>query len=287
MGVKKNQWGTGLKISFCFLLSFGLIVLLNRIQYYQRHGFEAPKPQTYNGYRVGNLGGMPVNIKANLIQPIVEYDGDPSVWTGEPRNRVARTYESKINSFGFEMRYTDGAMMTWREREADIKNNYPLYNHPWVDVVISSGESYPRSGDGFLDRVTKRMTGENNYQGYEKLPQKEYGLEVYAWSGIDPKTKLPRRQNRDAKDLFIYRNVQGKVLAYITCSNVVLASVSCIHTFSMEEAHLKIKVSVLYNRRFLLPEWRKIQEKVSEVILSFRASQSVAAELVLPNKDQF
>ena len=106
---------------------------------------------------IGNLGGVPVDLPKNLVH-LVEYDGDPA-W-GEKRegSKPTRSYDSKINSFGFDMRYTDNTILDKSNKSLkhayDEEKNLP--NSPWVSVNVTSGNRYygaggiHRMGDGTI-----------------------------------------------------------------------------------------------------------------------------------------
>ncbi len=58
---------------------------------------------------IGDLGGVPVDLPKNLVH-LVEYDGDPAWGKKREGPKPARSYDSKINSFGFDVRYTDNTI---------------------------------------------------------------------------------------------------------------------------------------------------------------------------------
>lgn len=64
---------------------------------------------TQEGIIIGDLGGVPVEMQRDSVR-LVEYNGDPD-WGESFEGAVPeRTYDSKISSFGFDVRYTDGAL---------------------------------------------------------------------------------------------------------------------------------------------------------------------------------
>lgn len=219
---------------------------------------------------VADLGGVPVSIPKHFAD-YVEYDGDPGFGEKRKEPKPKRTQQSKLSSFGFYVRHPDMVGLSTPELRQEKKEEN-IYTTMWLSVGISSSNNYP--GDGFLDRRTRAAVDIPNevlkYRNYEKLPDEQYGLTVYAASGVDPKTNKPYRQDDDAKDVFIYRNADGKVITYIDCSNRQIKSVRCEHTVSLEPA-IKAKVYINY-RRELLPEWQKIQESVTQLIYSFKTT---------------
>lgn len=226
---------------------------------------------------IGDLGGVKVRIPAHFAN-YVEYDGDPGF--GEKRQGPVprRTFESKLMSFGFEVRFPDMAGRTSPELWQDYKSKLPRESQ-WMHVGFNTGSIYP--GDGFLDRYTDRTinfkAGERfsglEYEEYEKLPQLEFGLTVYAPPGIDRKTGKPLREHKSAKDLYVLRDARGRVLTVIQCDNR-WTNPDCSHDFSMEPT-MKAAISVRY-RRGLLPHWKEIQTNVSQLIAGFAVNADSA-----------
>ncbi|BFM04028.1 hypothetical protein Psyaliredsea_26750 [Psychrobacter alimentarius] len=59
---------------------------------------------------IGDLGGVPVDLPKNFVH-LVEYDGDPAWGKKREGPQPTRSYDSKINSFGFDVRYTDNTIL--------------------------------------------------------------------------------------------------------------------------------------------------------------------------------
>ncbi len=226
---------------------------------------------------VGDLGGMKVTIPRHMAE-YVEYDGDPT-W-GEKRKGPppVRTHESRLKSFGFDVRYPDMAGLSSSEMRQDKKTR-SLHETTWIGVGIGSGENYP--GDGFMDRWARATleTAERKhwFNNYEKLPQPEYGMEVWVVKGIDPQTGRAYREHQSAKDIFIHRGENGSVRTRISCSNRPYPSGQpCSHAWSLEQEGVHAEVYVRY-RRGLLPHSQDIQRKVTQVILGFKATDELPA----------
>ena len=220
---------------------------------------------------LADLGGMPVKIPSYFAD-YVEYNGEPG-WGDERIGPVpARTQASKIVSFGYDTRFTDMAGLSSPELIAN-KRSFSIYNTMWIRVGIRTGEIFP--GTGFLDRraaalVINSPDTDAGIQNYEKLPAKEYGLTAYAPLGINSKTKQPNRTHPLAEDVFVHRGKDGKVDAYIDCSNRPHHGAPCQQSFTLEP-YANAKVSVLY-RRGMLPHWQEIQRKVTAQIVGFNVS---------------
>lgn len=219
-----------------------------------------------NTHIIGDLGGTPVSIPKNLVR-LVEYNGDPD-W-GETRkgDEPVRTYQSKINSFGFDIRYTDGVFSS-QSNEYNQQKNLP--NSPWISVGINAGNRY--YGAYGIQRRAQGTISPNYevepYHKYEKLPELQYGLEVYASPGIDPKTNQPWRKNLYAEDVFIKRNNKGEIVTYIKCSNRDVPHPPCTHYFDLEP-NMKLDVYVSYSRH-VLADWQKIEEIVKSTIVGLK-----------------
>jgi hypothetical protein len=231
---------------------------------------------------IGDLGGVKVRIPAHFAN-YVEYDGDPGF--GEKRQGSApqRNFESKLMSFGFEVRFPDMAGRTSPELWKDHKRKWQPDSY-WMSAGVTTGQHY--YGDGYLDKfinATLKFKADERFPSlkfdeYEKLPKPEFGLTAYASPGIDPKTKKPWREDQDAKDLFVLRDAGGRVVTAIACANRS-RNPTCQHDFSMEPT-MKAAITVRY-RRGMLPQWKEIQTNVSQLIESF-ALKAEPAQPVQP-----
>lgn len=220
---------------------------------------------------VGDLGGVPVDLPKNIVS-LVEYDGDPAWGKKREGSKPTRSYDSKINSFGFDMRYTDNTIFD--ESNKSLKRAYKkeqyLSNDPWVSVSVSSGDRY--HGVGAIHRIGDGTLNPSKEAGlvheYEQLDNEQFGLEVYAPPGIDPKTDSPYRENRYAEDVFIQRDETGQITTYIKCSNRDVPRPPCSHQFDLEP-QMGLYVNVQYSRHNLA-DWQQIEQVVRQQILNFR-----------------
>lgn len=268
------KWGLGLVLGLVLVASLGAWLLLANVW---MGGFQPPEMAAarYNSKDVeGNLGGLPVRLPRNAVE-FVEFDGDPG-WSGKRQGALPeRTLNSKLASFGFDVRYPDMAMVTSYALESE-KKNQSIYRTMWLRVGVTSGEIYPK--DGFLDRrfaclVYPRPTycGSSTpwwRDDYEKLSKPEHGLTAYALKGVEPQSGLPARNGVNTKDVFVAKDAQGRVRTYIDCDNVQHEAAPCGHDFSMEYDGMHALVYLKY-RRGMLPHWQDIQNKVTQVMLGF------------------
>lgn len=226
--------------------------------------------KTHSTVTIGDLGGVPVNLP-NHIVGLVEYDGDPS-W-GEKRvgDIPERTYQSKINSFGFDIRYTDGQLLD--KNNENLKKQYDVEklkpDNPWILVGINSSKRY--YGKGSIHRLGEaevHSKTKSPVYTYTKLADKQYGLEVYAPPGVDPKTNTAWRENQYASDIFIQRNKNGEVVIFIKCSNRQVRRPPCTQYFDLEP-HMHLDVYAVYSR-WDLEHWQQIQSQITQAILGFK-----------------
>jgi hypothetical protein len=220
---------------------------------------------------IGDLGGVPVDLPKNLVH-LVEYDGDPAWGKKREGPKPTRSYDSKINSFGIDVRYTDNTILDKSNKSlkrAYDKEQY-LPNDPWVSVNVSSGDRY--YGAGAIHRIGDGTLNPSKEAGpvhqYEQLDSDQYGLEVYAPPGIDPKTDRPYREDRYAKDVFIQRDKMGQIVTYIECSNRDVPRPPCSHRFDLEP-QMALHINVQYSRHNLT-DWQHIEQVVRQQVLNFR-----------------
>ena len=217
----------------------------------------------------GDLGGVLVEIPSHMAE-YLEYDGDPG-WKGGENNHAPRTSESKIRTFGVDVLYPE--MMG--KSSIELRKNFSsrIYEATnWIYIVVVSGEGY--SGDGSINKLATASLarkldpdGEFFWNRYEKLSQKQFGLEVYVPNGVDPKTGTSYRNGEHAKDIFVARNLNGEAVSYISCNHEEAALARCTHRFNMApymSAHLAV-----HYRRGLLSEWSFIQDRVYDLFAGF------------------
>ncbi|MCL2644149.1 MAG: hypothetical protein FWD51_01660 [Betaproteobacteria bacterium] len=232
---------------------------------------------------IGDLGGMKVRIPRHYAE-YVEYDGDPGFGEKRKGPRPERTFDSRLKSFGISVRFPDMKGL----ENAQIREEYrrqPLQEKMWIRISINAGEIYP--GDGFLDRRTNSVLfnayspeskddwrhGHWNY-AYERMPEDEYGLEVWHLTSIDPYTGKPAIESYYTKDIYIHRDPSGNVDAHIRCGRTYVPGgvASCVMGMNLAP-----KAQVVVNVRFrrgLLPEWKEMQQSVRDLLLSFEVNPS-------------
>ncbi|WCM96765.1 hypothetical protein M5C96_20470 [Acidovorax sp. GBBC 1281] len=221
-----------------------------------------------------NLGGVPVAIPPYFAE-YVEYDGDPGWGENRKGPKPVRTPDSKIRSFGFDVRYPDMVGKSTPELWDDYRKRR-LATDQWIRVGLSSGEDYKNAGG--INRMAQGVQNRSSesdakhwWNIYEKLKEDEHGLEVYAHPGMNTETGKFHREHENAKDIFFKKNNEDQVTTYISCSNREIPSAPCTHHFELDpEMHASVTVSY---RRGLLPEWQQIQEKVKKTVLGFAVNE--------------
>lgn len=224
-----------------------------------------------NGPVIGDLGGVPVSIPRPYAN-LVEYDGDPNFMEKRKGPPPRRTFQSRLRSFAFEIRYPDMAALT--DETAKQKKLENSYTTMWLRVGLSSGSDY--GSPEVLERhISRKINLKQTFPPYryEKLPDPAFGLTVYAPVGFDEATRhSPSGGDYNDKNVYFHRNQDGKADAYIECSNAVHAGASCRLKFNLAPV-MRANVSVSF-RKGLLPHWQEIQSSVTQVILGFRAEPS-------------
>jgi len=109
---------------------------------------------------------------------------------------------------------------------------------------------------------------------YEKLPTKQFDLDVYTPAGVDKSLRDYRhgvgyKSSSNDKDMFVHYDADGKVDVFIECSNRHHDAAPCSQYFFLAPS-LKVKFSVSY-RRGLLPEWKHIQKSTKKLLYEFEA----------------
>lgn len=229
---------------------------------------------------IGDLGGITVSIP-QPIPRFVEYQDDPHFMEKRKGDTPIRTFQSKLRSFGFEIRYPDMAVLN--ENTFEEKRKSTIHNTMWMDVGVSVEPYYDQfSLQGIADGFTKRIWDSRHTideppeiwkdkHGYKRLADTLYGLVVYSVYGYDDAKRYirPGIDTHDILDANIYYHLDDKDIidSYITCSNVKHDAAPCEHQFILPSAKNTL-IKVHYRIGFL-PQWQKIQYAIEKVILGF------------------
>ncbi|EOR10563.1 hypothetical protein [Acinetobacter tandoii] len=248
--------------------------------------FITPRDQYGARYSVGDLGGRPVNLGREA--PWVEYEDNTGFVTGKKYKRQTRTYQSKIQAFGFYMRYTDGLVLVryykaspYSEKQYNAEINLPD-NH-WVRVGVYADKSYygdltKRLVNSTLETkiLSKKQLEEFNFRGiYLPTDEYEYDLQKYVphpeWVKRNKKLIAKNTGSNilyNIDDLYVEKNEQGNVLTLITCgySENPIAR-QCKQEFVLEP-EMKASLSILF-QRVHLQDWKLIQQQAKKVVQGF------------------
>ena len=248
--------------------------------------FITPRDQYGARYSVGDLGGKPVNLGREA--PWVEYDDNSGFVTGKKYKRKTRTYQSKIQAFGFDMRYTDGLVLVVYYKaspysEKLYKKEINLPDNHWVSVSVYADKSYngdlsTRLINSTLEKKisSKKYLEEINFMHiYIPTDEYEYGLQKYI-----PHPKWLKRNKKfmdintgsnalyDIDDLYVEKDKGGKVLTLIKCgdSENPIAR-KCEQEFVLEP-EMKVRISAVFQSMYL-HDWKIIQLKAKRVVQGF------------------
>ena len=217
---------------------------------------------------IGDLGGVPVSIPKPFAH-FVEYDNDPHFMDKEGWVPPQRTYQSKLRSFGFEVRFPDMASEAMKTDEERLKKD--IFNTMWMRVGVKAGEAYGSSGDVAFERYLENYLNPNRKRFiYAPLPNKTYGLTGYTPIDVDKSLRgqvVGGASIRD-KNLYYEKDKDGHITTFIECGNKKHRAVNCRQFFNLRPL-MKVRVRVSY-RKELLPHWREIQASVSQVFYGFQ-----------------
>lgn len=270
---------TLLAVALVFVAGIGFVVYQASAPYHQLAGSWVFKPPVRPV--IGDLGGMLVSISQKVAR-FVEYEDDPHFLEPRKNPHPVRTYQSKLRSFGFEVRFPDMAMLDNPEA-AKEKRQSNIYNTMWLGVGVDV-KSYhdDLSLNRLVDGITppekiwsvERMSPDipastwKEEHGYMRLPEPLYGLVVMEVTGFDDskRYKIPGNSMLD-KNIYYHSNPNEKVDSYIECSNIKHAAAPCEQKFALSTVK-NTMVKVHYRIGFL-PQWHEIQEAATKVILGF------------------
>ena len=252
--------------------------------------FITPRDQYGARYSVGDLGGKPVNLGREA--PWVEYEDNSGFVTGKKYKRKTRTYQSKIQAFGFDMRYTDGLVLVVYYKaspysEKLYKKEINLPDNHWVSVSVYADKSYngdlsTRLINSTLEKKisSKKYLEEINFMHiYIPTDEYEYGLQKYI-----PHPKWVKRNKElmaintgsnalyDIDDLYVEKDKGGKVLTLIKCGdpeNPIARK--CEQEFVLEP-EMKVRISAVFQSMYL-QDWKIIQKQAKKVVLGFIVKQ--------------
>ncbi|MGD9169495.1 MAG: hypothetical protein PVI97_05465 [Candidatus Thiodiazotropha sp.] len=171
---------------------------------------------------VGDLGGVSVAIPRSFAR-FVEYDAVPHFKERKGWSAPERTFQSRLRSFGFEVRYPDMASV-----EVKTPEEKDIYTTMWMRVGITTGEYY--GVDESLDnhknsRINSNLPFFSKYYTYVPLPEKTHGLTGY--TPIGPGIDVERRNiesgrgaDMNDENIYFFEDDSDRVTTFIECSNM-------------------------------------------------------------------
>lgn len=230
-------------------------------------------------YQVGNLGGKAVLLGEESL--FLEYEDSP-VLVREHRYKgykhPPRDFNSVITSFGVEMKYPTGMSLvryqgapqeSYRQYKAEI--NSPA--HQWVSIGIQAGVRYHPDLTALLINSTldtKIVSHQNivttHYMNiYIPAHKQEFGLEKH-----DPHPEWVKFSGyTETKDLYVQRDITGKVITLIFCNSVVKERYAPICKMRWNlEPFMKVQLEAHF-RRVHLKDWQLIRKNSETLIKSF------------------
>jgi len=216
---------------------------------------------------VGRLGGVDVRIPPYLAD-YPEFDGDPQ-WVHWTRSLPPRTPAASIRRFGLLLRYPDLQVVNDLGLRLDAR--WALErgtDQPWLLVQVVSGEHFP--GPEALKRfVRERSPDESTWlrppqTGREELVElNPSAVELHRGARAHPGPPPDERH--------LAYDAQGRLLAYVACSNDSVLPQHCLQVWSLEDQGWPVLVSMHY-RRTLQADWARIQRGVTEALFALRVS---------------
>lgn len=240
--------------------------------------------ENQNGPVIGDLGGIPVSIPQPIAR-FVEYQDDPHFLDPRKGPKPTRTYQSKLRSFGFEVRFPDMVPLTEATREDKSKSN--IYNTMWLGVGVHVAsyhdelslkrlvDAIPAPGKIWVNDSVNPPHVWKEKHGYLRSPDLLHGLVVHEVQGYDEaeRFKVPSNNGMGDYNIYYHTNNKGKIDAYIKCNNIKHDAAPCSHHFILPAA--KNTMIKIHYRIGLLPQWREIQDSVGKAILGFSAMPRV------------
>jgi hypothetical protein len=242
-----------------------------------------------SGAVIGDLGGVPVSIPREYVR-LVAYDGDPNWLEKRTGPAPARTFESKLTSFGIMVHQPTMKPLTKENQSAYEKRG--RWDTEWVEAGVLAASSLYSDFTNTTDftrpyswawAIPDAKTGEKlNSSTVYASAESVHGLK--AWRATkETFTSPPIILDDNNRDHSMYNHhlyfgyEDGVPIALIKCGSG-LASVpgglkTCHQRFYMLP-EMKAHVSIAY-RPEMLQHWRLYQQQFKELLLSFKTIPSV------------
>lgn len=217
---------------------------------------------------IGELGGVKVSIPREFAR-FVEYEDDPHFMEKRKGPSPERTINSKIRSFGFEIRFPDGASRKIGTRGQEIVSLTPPVG--WLGVGVNAAkDSYDYSENLYQRLKDTNLGGGKHTLVYQKQSNKSFGLHVHEPAPMSmQKSGIPNYQHTQLdKNIFYAEDEYGELSTYIECSNAKHDSAMCSQRIFLKDS-IRVFIKVRY-RKGLLMHWKEIKQLVSDTVLGFK-----------------
>jgi hypothetical protein len=275
------------------LVAWRAIVFYNAMKPYRQLAESWVNKENRDGSVIGDLGGIPVSIPQPIAR-FVEYENDPHFLEPRKGPTPTRTFQSKLRSFGFEVRFPDMAFLN-DEAAREDKRKSNIYNTMWLGVGLSSADPHyneltlkrrvdaiPAPGKIWVNDSVNPPHVWKEKHGFIRSPKPLYSLVVNEVQGYDEaaRYKLPDKNGMGDYNIYYHINQKGNIDAYIRCQNIKHDAAPCDHYFILPTVK-NTMIEVNY-RIGLLPQWREIQDSVGKAILGFAVDPKTNSQPITP-----
>lgn len=216
---------------------------------------------------VGQLGGVAMHIPP-FVADYPEFDGDPT-WVHWPLHQPRNAASTSIRRFGFLLQHPNMQVINDHGLRSQARNALELEaDHPWLLAQAVSGEHFP--GPGALNRFVRERVPDKG-GGPDRLPTGREELVELKPSAVALHGGATAGHGPPPDDRHLAYDAQGRLLAFIACSNDPVLPQHCLQVWSLEGQGWPVLVSVHY-RRTLLADWALIQRGVTEALLAMKVS---------------
>lgn len=249
-----------------------LVFIILPLRYFAREQ-QKVSPDLRRPYRLGTMSGVPLAIPSNHVRLAVEYIGE-SVWKKQPNPPPVHTQESRIAHFNVHL--------TWPGLQVHRPwaMSFTPENKDWLIIGVTVRDrqetdfSKPMEVDphgiGLAKVLRHRLSGE--------LPELPAGVSFHLEgenSALGLQIAKPVGLNTERyntwNDVIYWKgDPEGIVSTYISCDNGAFLNLrivrKCNHKYVFPELRAYVWLTYPYD---FLPQWKALEEKSREVILSY------------------
>lgn len=270
------------KSLYYWLAISGAIVVVLIAGFYLAPGFmfhqvlQTAKQQSLPSPTIGNMNGVKLSIPYGYRQFPMEYE-DESVW--EPKKEHPfRTFDSRINNFSIHVQWPTLEPRSPKNEASFLHSSNILGAHGWLVVGINAKDLRNPSSSlpdlGLSGRLRNRLTHPERSRTPAGVRHELKGLDPITGLQIAVPVGAGSEKRQMWNDALYWNGDRDQTIStYIECPHGAFSSPdvvgSCHHSFVIQE--LKSEVAITYKAN-LLPQWREIQAKTQQLIMSFKVS---------------